>query len=568
MTAAVKDSWNQGVDLVNYAGHGAIDRLGSAGYLTSAGVTNLNASRIPVVIAITCVAGQFSVPGTDCLGEYLVRKDPGGAIAIVAPTGLSWDSEAMALNLRLATLLKANTLLGLGDMFRQGLADHILQDHPLMPPWIYNLFGDPASRYNIPQDSPVSVATISGSIKYYAGDTAVSGTLLTLAGDASQTVTGGADGSYRLTNMVAGGTYWVTPGKTNDSPAAKGVTSFDLALIQRHILNLTPLNSPYHLLAAEVNGSQTITSLDLALIQRLVLGLTNCFPAGLWRFVPADYIFPDASSPWSGPGSHGYTNLSGDLVQEDYVAIKLGDVNGSWTAPAEGASLALGSAALEQGRAAALAPEVLIQVGSLTAQPRERLRVQVGGSGFRQVTSAQFTLAWDPGVLRYAGIGSYGLRGLSTESFGPMWVNEGKLTFAWYDPVATGVTVADGAAIFGVDFEVIGKPGSVSALVLGDSPTMREATANFAGVLVGTQDGSVRVVEPAGVRVSDATCREGLFHLSVPTVVVQRYILEFTDSLPGTHWTALPGVEGDGTVKILTDPGATNRQRFYRVRIE
>ena len=41
-----------------------------------------------------------------------------------------------------------------------------------------------------------------------------------------------------------------------------------------------------------------------------------------------------------------------------------------------------------------------------------------------------------------------------------------------------------------------------------------------------------------------------------------------SDSLPGTNWTALPAVRGDGTVKILIDPAATVSQRFYRVRIE
>jgi len=84
-------------------------------------------------------------------------------------------------------------------------------------------------------------------------------------------------------------------------------------------------------------------------------------------------------------------------------------------------------------------------------------------SGFSQVTSAQFSLAWDPAVLRYVETGSYGLKGLSSGSFGTTLSESGKLAFAWYDPAAVGATLADGTVLFTVSFEVIGQAGSVSA---------------------------------------------------------------------------------------------------------
>ena len=153
MQFVITNAWSQGVDLVTYAGHGAIDRFGSAGYVTIAEATNLtNSVRWPVVLATTCVAGQFSVPGNDCIGEYLVRQPSGGAIAILAPTGLSWDSEASQLNDRLVQLLHANTSPALGDSVRQAMADHVRLDSPSMPVWIYNLLGDPALRFNVVRD--------------------------------------------------------------------------------------------------------------------------------------------------------------------------------------------------------------------------------------------------------------------------------------------------------------------------------------------------------------------------------------------------------------------------------
>jgi hypothetical protein len=69
------------------------------------------------------------------------------------------------------------------------------------------------------------------------------------------------------------------------------------------------------------------------------------------------------------------------------------------------------------------------------------------------------------------------------------------------------------------------------------------------------------------VKLSLVDYGNGVIQMSVPTKSGQQYILEFVDSLPGTNWMPLSAVTGDGTVKILADPAATNSQRFYRVRI-
>ena len=157
---AIQSRLNTGVDLVDYIGHGAIDRFGNTGYLTSADVPSLqNGARLPLVVAVTCVAGQYSVPGSSCLAESLLLQGQGGAIAVVAPTGLSVNQDASRLNLRLMQLLRANAQAGIGDLFRTALADHIALDNPATQPAIYNLIGDPATAYNVaPEGSAIVVA--------------------------------------------------------------------------------------------------------------------------------------------------------------------------------------------------------------------------------------------------------------------------------------------------------------------------------------------------------------------------------------------------------------------------
>ena len=65
------------------------------------------------------------------------------------------------------------------------------------------------------------------------------------------------------------------------------------------------LGSPYKLLAADVNADKSIDVMDLLAIQKLIVEPTSGLPAGLWRFVPADYAFPNPQEPWDAPPTVG-----------------------------------------------------------------------------------------------------------------------------------------------------------------------------------------------------------------------------------------------------------------------
>jgi hypothetical protein len=56
------------------------------------------------------------------------------------------------------------------------------------------------------------------------------------------------------------------------------------------------------------------------------------------------------------------------------------------------------------------------------------------------------------------------------------------------------------------------------------------------------------------------------FSVTVPSLVGKVYALEFNNSFSLGLWTALPLVAGTGGPLVLTDPGATNSFRIYRVR--
>ncbi|HEV2844158.1 MAG TPA: C25 family cysteine peptidase, partial [Thermoanaerobaculia bacterium] len=94
LTAAI----HRGAALLNYVGHGGLDRLSGAGLLTSADVPGLgNGERLPVVTAMTCTINRFAVPGVPSLGELLAKAPNGGAAAVWGPSGLSSSGQARLL---------------------------------------------------------------------------------------------------------------------------------------------------------------------------------------------------------------------------------------------------------------------------------------------------------------------------------------------------------------------------------------------------------------------------------------------------------------------------------------
>jgi hypothetical protein len=138
-------------------------------------------------------------------------------------------------------------------------------------------------------------------------------------------------GSYSFSNAVPIlGNYTVTP--VRDDNPLNGVTTLDLAMISKHILNLNPLNSPYKLIAADANKSGTITTLDIVALRRLILGIDQELGNNTsWRFVDRSYTFPNPQNPFTQPfpETKTFAQLQASQVNEHFVGMKIGDVNGT-----------------------------------------------------------------------------------------------------------------------------------------------------------------------------------------------------------------------------------------------
>src|SRR5262249_19101107 len=136
---------NKGAKLVNYSGHGSLDRW-RGDLLTTDDARNLtNAGNLSAFMMMTCLSGYFQNPTGDSLAESLMKAERGGAIAVWASSGLTNPAVQEIMNQELY-----RTIFAGGEKPADRLGEAILRaksavnNRDVRRTWI--LFGDPAMR--------------------------------------------------------------------------------------------------------------------------------------------------------------------------------------------------------------------------------------------------------------------------------------------------------------------------------------------------------------------------------------------------------------------------------------
>lgn len=135
-------------------------------------------------------------------------------------------------------------------------------------------------------------------------------------------------GNYAFTDLISGQDYRISV-ENNDAPL-QGVSTRDIVLIQKHILGIKYLDSPYKIIAADVNNSQSITASDLAEIRKLILGAIETYPKNKsWRFIPKNYVFKNPAYPFPFEENILHSKMENNKMNTDFYAVKIGDVSGN-----------------------------------------------------------------------------------------------------------------------------------------------------------------------------------------------------------------------------------------------
>ena len=145
-------------------------------------------------------------------------------------------------------------------------------------------------------------------------------------------------------------------------------------------------------------------------------------------------------------------------------------------------------------------PNVHFVAPHMSVEPGTFFLAPIKVAGFRRIVGVQYSMNWNPEVLRYDGIVNPALNAGVPENFGLSGVESGVLTFSWYDQTLAGMTLPDSANLYLVRFQAIGALNSSSTFTFGNTPTTKEVVdTSFQAIMAGFHDGLISVMGPNAI---------------------------------------------------------------------
>ncbi len=312
---------------------------------------------------------------------------------------------------------------------------------------------------NLCPDSGSAKGRISGQLKTEEGQNAADVIVdIFKSGQLINSRTTLQDGQYSFRELAFPESYMLKASRDGDY--LNGVTTADIVRIQKHILGIEPLGSPFKVLAADVNKSKAVTAADISEIRKLILGATEKYSkSASWMILPEGTTFPDPNNPWNYNVEKTMTlNSAQDFI--NFVALKVGDVNGSALANANGNIQSRSKDALNL-----VIDESSFEAGSLH-------KVSVTSSNFNQISGYQFTLNFDKSMFSFEGFES-GALNLNDQNFGTNFLNRGMLTMSWNADQAVSLSQED--VLFTLVFRTLRKGTTAGVMDITSDVTMAEA---------------------------------------------------------------------------------------------
>ena len=332
---------------------------------------------------------------------------------------------------------------------------------------------DYCQTYILVQDNmnlcPTNKTTkIQGTITAESGDV-IAGAQILLTGPVSKQTVTGADGKYAFVDLPPGEDYLITGAKSTDPLI--GLSTYDLLLIQKHLLGVKSIANPMALVAADANLSGAISIADVIHLRKWILNPpVDVAPQKSWRFLnPAVPMNP--SNPLQTPGleSIQLTNVTGDLNGVDLTAVKVGDINGD---------------AFDDGLWNDLVRneenDLILSGADRSFEAGDEVELTLHASRFTDVQSWQMALGWDPAVLRFSAMQTLAdeLK-MDASHVGLDHVDQGILRLSWSD--TWGVRLIDGTDVLHLRFTAL-QPGQLQETFRIDRDALRpEVVTELAG---------------------------------------------------------------------------------------
>ncbi|MFK7984194.1 MAG: hypothetical protein AB8G86_29740, partial [Saprospiraceae bacterium] len=205
-----------------------------------------------------------------------------------------------------------------------------------------------------------------------------------------------------------------------------GVTTYDILQLRKHILGFAELDSPYKMIAADVNHSNSITTADVVALRKVILQMDETFKNNTsWRFIKADYQFTNPANPFAGeiPEYVTIPELT-DEMKIDFIAIKVGDLNGS----------VVGRKAFNSTTQSRNRPQIDFKVRDKQIN-KNTIETITFNLGKADIQALQMTLNFDPNLVEIINIPA--TNQIDKNNFGTRFLNRGALTMSWDAPTNT-----------------------------------------------------------------------------------------------------------------------------------
>lgn len=263
-----------------------------------------------------------------------------------------------------------------------------------------------------------------------------------------------SEGHFEFPDLAFGEDYTVVPYK-DDNPL-NGVSTLDLILISKHILGIQQLNTPYKVIAADVDRSGHISTFDLIRMRRLILHIDDELPSqnGSWRFVDASFQFPMPENPFATyfPEVYNINDFTDIEMKADFVAIKIGDVNAS-------AKVNLRSTTEQRNGVG----EMTFLTADQEWKAGDEIKVSFRAKDMDRYEAYQFTLAYETNSLELVSTeAASSLSNMDEDNFGRRFEEDGLLTVSWNE--TTAIRLNEESELFTLTFNTL-QPGKLSDLI-------------------------------------------------------------------------------------------------------
>jgi hypothetical protein len=207
--------------------------------------------------------------------------------------------------------------------------------------------------------------------------------------------------------------YEIKPEKLIES--RNGVTTADLVAINKHILAVEELKTPYKRIAADINNDGKISTADMVELRKLILFINDNFTSNTsWKMVDKAYTFTTSTPEKEAYPLKVTIAPLQSASSANFVGVKIGDVNGS----AKANNLVGDATERSVGT-------IVFDVQDAKLKAGETRTVEFKAKEMKAINAYQFTMNFDKEALEVVSVG-----GLNESNFGLSLLSQGAITLS------------------------------------------------------------------------------------------------------------------------------------------